>query len=221
MASLLPPQHVRRAKRLALCASLLIGIAGTAFAAGAGKESSKYRFGNASGSLGAAIAISDFDGDKRPDFAIADRTNRQGHFLVEFQIGSQAPSFLNVTSSALALDLSVRDIDQDDDQDVVLVRPITGEAVGVLVNDGLGGFQQESADSYSIPADFDESLRSPSVSKPRQHALLSRKINSSFADVSHSHSGLRTLVEALVDQQSCARRAGVQIRRLGRSPPQS
>ncbi len=221
MASFLAPQYDRRAKRLALCAFLLIGIAGRAFAGVAGEESSRFRFGNAAGSLGAATAISDFDGDKKPDFAIADRSNGPGHFQVEFRIGSQAASYLDVTSNVLALDLSVRDVDSDDDQDVVLVRPITREAVGVLVNDGFGRFHQESVDSYSIPADSDESLQRPPVSKPRQHALIWRKVNPSFADVSRSHSGLTTLVEALVDQQCCARRAGVPIRRLGRAPPQS
>ncbi len=97
-------------------------------------------------------AAADFDGDKSVDLARV-RVRRAGDSV----LASGVDLFAFCTNSVPAifgsfpqvgLVLSAQDIDADHDQDLVLRDEFAGEALGIWLNDGMGGF------SETEPADF-------------------------------------------------------------------
>jgi hypothetical protein len=97
-------------------------------------------------------AAADFDGDKAVDLARV-KLRRAGNSVVASGVDlfafckhSVPPIFGSVRQPGLVL--TARDIDADHDQDLVLRDAFAGEALGVWLNDGMGGF------SETEPADF-------------------------------------------------------------------
>jgi hypothetical protein len=118
-------------------------------------EPAGFRLGTAAGTLGASSAIADFNHDGRPDVAIADRTGRTGashRFRLQVEVSGLETVSLDVDSTESALSLSVADVDHDDDLDIVLSRPLSGETVGVWLNDGTGRFSFAPAGRFHNPA---------------------------------------------------------------------
>src|SRR5262249_20783783 len=103
----------------------------------------RFRVGNAGQPFGSSTVSGDFNHDGRPDVAIADhtarRTNGYGYNL-EFSVSGQPPQSVTFETVHEALTLSVADVDHDDDDDIVVSVPLSGEPVGVWLNDGHGRF---------------------------------------------------------------------------------
>lgn len=135
-------QLLRACVRLALVLIAALG-ASTAQA----RSSSAFACSPAVSSIQTLWAAGDFDGDKSLDVArvkvtgIGDRVIYSGIDLFTFCRNSAPPSFFD-SFSQTGLVLVARDIDADDDQDLVLRKQFSSQALGVWLNDGKGGFSE-------------------------------------------------------------------------------
>ena len=120
--------------------------------ADAARSSSNLRLGTAARPFAWATATGDLNYDGTPDHAVADRIGRQASgFEYELQVsitgvGSQSVRF---DSPESALDVSLRDIDHDDDLDVVVSAMFSPAPARVWLNDGAGRFHE--ADVRALP----------------------------------------------------------------------
>lgn len=102
-----------------------------------------FRLGDAAKPFGWSTVVGDFNTDGKADVAIADRIqSRTGEYSyrIEFSISGQARTDVTFESTRDALTLNLADVDRDNDLDVVVRTPLSGETVGVWLNDGRGHF---------------------------------------------------------------------------------
>jgi hypothetical protein len=88
------------------------------------------------------ISDSDLDGDHQPDVA-AGRVDGQS-YRVEIQLTTQPQktTLLTLSSGDLLVQLSARDVDGDNDQDLVASSATALYPLALWLNDGKGHFQQ-------------------------------------------------------------------------------
>jgi hypothetical protein len=106
-------------------------------------ERPDYRLGDAAAPFGWSTVVADFDTDGRPDVAVADRLAPHGgsnEYRLEFSLAGQAPHDVTFESSQDAVTISVADVDRDNDLDVIVETPLSGQTVGIWLNDGHGHF---------------------------------------------------------------------------------
>ncbi len=88
--------------------------------------------------------LADFNGDQQPDFASARLAHHLGQEYaheVNVQLGSAQASF-RFRSRAAKIELSARDVDGDEDRDIVVLEARSKQPLGVWLNDGAGSFQE-------------------------------------------------------------------------------
>jgi hypothetical protein len=102
-----------------------------------------YRLGNAARPFGWSTVIGDFDTDGKPDVAVADHVAHRAsgyQYRIDFSVSGEALDGLTFESVHDAVTITAADIDRDRDLDIIAVHPISGETVGVWLNDGTGHF---------------------------------------------------------------------------------
>jgi len=112
-----------------------------------------FRLGTAAKPFGWATAVGDFDSDGTPDVAIADHVGRPAGaygYRIEFLLSGHGANEVFFESTADAVTIRSFDIDHDNDLDIVVGRPLSGDAVAVWLNDGQGNFT--SADARRFPS---------------------------------------------------------------------
>jgi hypothetical protein len=98
--------------------------------------------------LGQSAAVSDFDGDRLPDFAISRlRGGTQNLYSVEVHLTGSPEVTSFETSAQGVLRVSPRDVDTDSDIDLV-VATWDGQRVGVWLNNGHGKFSNSQIVIY-------------------------------------------------------------------------
>ncbi len=88
--------------------------------------------------------LADFNGDQQPDFASARLANRHGQEYaheVSVRLGSAQTSF-RFRSHTAKIELSARDVDGDEDRDIVVLEAHSKQPLGVWLNDGAGSFEE-------------------------------------------------------------------------------
>ena len=121
--------------------------------------------------------LGDFDGDSRPDLAVArPRGVVNGAYRYRIDVlfaGQQGSGFDLESGPPGGLHLSVRDVDGDRDLDLVLTSEFGREPVGVWINDGHGQFTKSTAESYgnSIWHDTDRDFEAPDRTNLRDQSL--------------------------------------------------
>jgi hypothetical protein len=117
-------------------------------------EADHYRPGRQQPGL--PFAVSDFDGDNKPDLArvyssgtIANSTR----YSIEIELSSGSGQNVVLTAPFGGLRLESRDVNGDHFPDVIVSTAWTDLPVAVLLNDGLGNFK--SLDPAVFPGAFD------------------------------------------------------------------
>ena len=111
-----------------------------------------FRLGNAARPFGWSTAIGDFDRDGMPDVAVADHIGRQvgGYaYRIELSLSHTASADITFESTADAITIRTVDIDHDNDLDIVVGHAVSGDAVGVWLNDGHGHFTATDVRQFS------------------------------------------------------------------------
>ena len=106
-------------------------------------------------SPGASAAVSDLDNDCKPDVAVATQAGIQGArsiYTIDIRLSAAVESSsFRLSAASGGLHLAPRDVDNDNDIDLV-VTTLFGERVGVWLNDGNGRFEE------GVPSNYSESI---------------------------------------------------------------
>jgi FG-GAP-like repeat len=112
-----------------------------------------FRLGGAAKPFGWSTAVGDFNQDGQADVAIADHIGRRTGayaYRLEFSISGGSAGAVTFESVHNAVTIRVADVDRDNDLDVVVDVPISGETVGIWLNDAHGHFTL--GDVRQVPA---------------------------------------------------------------------
>lgn len=89
--------------------------------------------------------LADLNGDNQIDLATA----RSGHHdakgysqEVRVSLGALQQTTFRLLSPGATIELSSRDVDGDQDRDLVILEPLSREPIGVWINDGAGLFHE-------------------------------------------------------------------------------
>jgi hypothetical protein len=107
---------------------------------------------------GSQFAISDFDGDRRPDIAsIQPAPNGPGrtNYWIQVQLSETGRQFIRLAGPAGGLQIEARDVNGDRAVDLVVTTAWFRQPVAIFLNDGHGSFTQTEPDSF--PGAFNES----------------------------------------------------------------
>jgi len=118
-----------------------------------GGQRPAFRLGDAARPFAWATVIADFNADGRPDVAIADHMVRYGRYAyrIELSVSGQEPYFVTFESPQPSVTLSVFDVDHDDDLDLLVAAPLSGQTIDVWLNDGSGHFTAAKAPHVTAP----------------------------------------------------------------------
>jgi hypothetical protein len=122
-------------------------------------------------------ALGDFDGDHKPDIAVAVTqrfVNGRYRYRVEVRLSAIAGSMFDVDAlTPGGLQLHARDIDGDHLLDLVITSALDRELVGVWINDGHGNFSPGPAgmDTGWFRKEAGQSADAPLDEYPRAPAL--------------------------------------------------
>jgi hypothetical protein len=89
--------------------------------------------------------LSDLNGDQNADLATArsGRHDARGYTQeVRITLGAFRQTSFHFLSPGAKIELSSRDIDGDQDRDLVILEPVSREPIGVWINDGEGLFHE-------------------------------------------------------------------------------
>jgi hypothetical protein len=112
----------------------------------------QFRLGTAAMPFGWSTAIAKLDSDEKLDFAIADRIGNaiSGYnYRLQLALSEAGNQIFHFRSADSALKVSIVDLDDDADLDVVLTHALTGEIAGVWLNNGEGGFHQANTADFA------------------------------------------------------------------------
>jgi hypothetical protein len=117
--------------------------------------------------------LSDLNGDQKADLATArsGRHDANGYAQeVRITLGAFQQTSFHFQSPGATIELSSRDVDGDQDRDLVILEPVSRVPIGVWINDGAGLFHEGNL------ADFEALLghgRSPAgLVAPHQRLAL-------------------------------------------------
>ena len=145
---------------------------------------------NSSGSSGPAasqFAITDFDGDNRPDLAsvrLGQSSPQNARYWIDFQLTSGVPQTIGVTAPTGGLQLRARDVNGDSYPDVIVTTYWTNQPVAVLLNDGRGNFTPSDPSTFPGAFATSESSRisQPDSIKDATAALFSRYLPGEYEE---------------------------------------
>jgi hypothetical protein len=127
---------------------LLLAVTGK----GAPTSDSSLRTPGSAAAANAHFAIADFDGDSQPDLATVQFGQvlaSHARYWIHFQLSSGGRQFIGVTAPVGGLELALRDVNGDQNLDLIVTTAWLKRPVAVLLNDGHGNFTL--CDSAAFP----------------------------------------------------------------------
>lgn len=113
------------------------------------------------------FAYGDFDGDQQTDQAFvqsAESRDGSANYLIEFRFSNQLPAVLKLRGPVGGLQIAARDVNGDQQLDLVVRTALDASLVAVLVNDGRGNFTIAQASDFPELQNTDDRAVRRSVS---------------------------------------------------------
>jgi hypothetical protein len=172
---------------------------------------------------GSRFVFADLDGDRLPDLALVE-TQRQRSidcdYAIRVRLSAGAESAIGVSGPSGGLRVAVRDVNGDNNLDLIVTADLDAGFIKVLLNDGHGNF------SVAAPTDF---LRKENQSQVAFQVRADTRPDHGMLDTIFPSRGDTNVQPSLWDQvlpfetctQSAVRPAlkGAALSRFGRSPP--
>ncbi|MBZ5676493.1 MAG: hypothetical protein LAP61_19830 [Acidobacteriia bacterium] len=117
--------------------------------------------------------LSDLNGDQNVDLATArsSRHDANGYAQeVSVTLGAFQQTSFRFLSPGATIELSSRDVDGDQDRDLVILEPLSREPIGVWINDGAGLFHEGNLADFEALLGHGRSSRS--LLAPHQRLAL-------------------------------------------------
>ena len=127
---------------------------------------------------GARFVFADLDGDEKPDLALVElqgQRSANANYSIRVKLSQGQESAVGVNGPLGGLKVAARDVNGDDNVDLVVTSNLDGRFVEVLLNDGRGNF---------------------SAAAPGEFAELNESDDGSIATVPGNHLELVTLASA-------------------------
>ena len=172
---------------------------------------------------GARFVFADLDGDRKPDLALVEmqsQLSNKANYSIRLQLSHGGESAIGVLAPFGGLRIAARDVNGDDNVDLIVTSILDAHFVEVLLNDGRGNFSvAASGDFPEFESETQESLNSPSGPRADQATLLI--VRTSFGE--RAPSGYAYDQDRSMDSCPLAKNRAALRRRarrcFGRSPP--
>lgn len=170
------------------------------------------------------FVFADLDGDQKPDLALVEMQGQSletTNYSIRLQFSRGMESAIGVRAPFGGLRVAARDVNGDDNLDLILTSNLDSSFIEVLLNDGHGNFSVASADVVEKGAQSENAMRGPVAPQAERASLALAR--------SSMEEGLRAESGCLRISSSTRTEHGVvepvlQCRfslQPGRSPPQS
>jgi hypothetical protein len=124
--------------------------------------------------IGGKLAVADFDRDQKQDGAVLLRPNHSsgsGRYSLEVHFSNRPHIDIPFDSIAGAIGVTARDVDHDNDSDLVVEQQFSSKGVKVWLNDGDGDFHEGRVEDYpELGHNNPVGIAAPSV-RPRLLAI--------------------------------------------------
>jgi len=117
--------------------------------------------------------LADLNGDNKVDLATARSGLHDAHGYtqeVRITLGAFQQTSFRFQSRGAIVELSSRDVDGDQDSDLVILEPVSREPIGVWINDGAGLFHEGNLKDFEVLLGYGRS--SSSLLPPHQRLPL-------------------------------------------------
>jgi hypothetical protein len=144
-------RRIRQSPRqlaLGLCTLLILSLIG---AGGAAANADVHKAPTTAARPGAAFAIADFDGDRRPDLASVQsgpNGSSTTDYRIQLQLSETGRQSIQVLAPAGGLWIEARDVNGDDAVDLVLSTAWSRQPVAIFLNDGRGNFSRTKTSAF-------------------------------------------------------------------------
>jgi hypothetical protein len=105
---------------------------------------------------GARFVIADLDGDEKPDLALVELQalrSANANYSIRVKLSQGQESAIGVNGPLGGLKVVARDVNGDDNVDLVVTSNLDGQFVEVLLNDGQGNFSAAAPGEFLQPND--------------------------------------------------------------------
>jgi hypothetical protein len=171
---------------------------------------------------GGRFVFADLDGDQKPDLASVEMQSQSPEatdYSIHLQFSHGSESAIGVRAPFGGLRLAARDVNGDDNLDLILTSNLDASFVEVLLNDGHGNFSVAPPDILKAQSETDLGLRRPAGPQVGEAilALVRSSLEEALATKSDDHPVLSSAAGPQAGVPK-ALRSSVRLR-LGRSPP--
>jgi len=133
------------------------------------------------------FVFADFDGDQKPDLALVETQNQRStrsSYAIRVKFSHGVESAIPVNGPVGGLRVAARDVNGDDNLDLIVTSNLDGGFIEVLLNDGSGNFSMappgayaglESGDSGSLdeqPSSHPDLATLASLRSPHEQGLM-------------------------------------------------
>jgi hypothetical protein len=166
--------------------------------------------------------LADLNGDQNVDLAVArsGRHDANGYAQeVRITLGASQQTSFHFQSRGATVELSTRDVDGDQDRDLVILEPVSREPIGVWINDGAGLFHEGNLADFQALLGHRRSSTSLLPPHQRLSFLAISEERCQLAVPAISISAAERLLELLAPRSELPRQELLQSDFRPRAPP--